>query len=51
MTNANALIGNTKNDNSKYCLAKPGEVYVVFLPEGDTTRIDLSGADGSYQVS
>jgi len=32
MKNANALIGNAENNNSKYCLARAGEVYLVLLP-------------------
>lgn len=31
MKNENQLVGNTKNDNSAYCLAQTGEVYVVFV--------------------
>jgi hypothetical protein len=50
MKNANALIGNTASDNSKYCLAKPGEVYLVYLAEGGTTDLDLSGTSGSFNV-
>jgi hypothetical protein len=50
MNNANALIGNEKNDNSKYCLAKPGELYLVFLPKGGTTELDLSTATGRFTV-
>ena len=50
MKNANALIGNEKNDNSKYCLAKPGELYLVYLPKGGTTELDLSAATGSFIV-
>ncbi len=50
MENHNALIGNTANDNSKYCFAKPGEVYLVYLPEGGTSQLDLSGTSGSYDV-
>ena len=38
MTNADALVGNAKNDNSKYCLAKAGELYLVYLPNGGTDR-------------
>ena len=44
------LIGNSKHDNSKYCLAKPGEVYVVYLPEGGTTELDLNGINGQFTV-
>ncbi len=50
MENHNALIGNTANDNSMYCFAKPGEVYLVYLPEGGTARLDLSGTSGTYSV-
>ncbi len=50
MTSANALIGNPKDDNSKFCFAKPGEVYLVYLPDGGTTDLDLSAAKGSFTV-
>ena len=50
MTSANALIGNTKDDNSKFCIAKPGEVYLVYLPNGGTTDLDLSVAKGAFTV-
>ncbi len=51
MQNANALIGNSKNNNDKYCLAKPGELYLVYLPKGGSSELDLSGADGNYALS
>ena len=50
MKNADALIGNAANKNDKYCLAKAGEVYLVFLANGGTTDLDLSGATGSFTV-
>jgi hypothetical protein len=50
MTNADGLVGNDKSDNSKYCLAKPGELYLVYLPKGGTTELDLSAAAGSFGV-
>lgn len=46
-----ALVGNTKNDNSKYCLAAADSCYVVYLPEGGTTQLDLSGAKGKFTVA
>ena len=49
-TVANVLIGNAANKNDKYCLAKAGEVYVVFLAKGGTTDLDLSGVQGSFTV-
>ncbi|MEP3211618.1 MAG: DUF5060 domain-containing protein [Luteolibacter sp.] len=51
MTNANSLIGNHKNDNSKYCLAKKDTTYLVYLPEGGSTELDLSGTSGDFKVS
>jgi len=50
MKNHNILIGNAVDDNSKYCFAKPGEIYVVYLPDGGTTQLDLSGVYGEYQI-
>ncbi len=48
--NANALVGNPENDNSRYCLAKAGELYLVYLPEGGTSTLDLSDAHGAFRV-
>lgn len=50
LTNHNALVGNAKDDNSKYCLAKPGELYLVYLPEGGATELDLSAGRGMFTV-
>jgi len=50
MTSANALVGNVKDDNSKYCFAKAGEVYLVYLPSGGTAELDLSGATGVFTL-
>ncbi len=50
MANADALVGNPSNDNSKYAFAKAGEIYLVFLPEGGTTELDLSAASGDFMV-
>jgi hypothetical protein len=51
MKNADELVGNNKHDNSAYCFAKPGEIYLVYLPEGGEREIDLSGADRSFTVA
>ena len=51
MTNADALVGNAANDNSRWCLAKSGEVYVVYLPAGGTTSLDLGQASGRFTVA
>jgi Domain of unknown function (DUF5060)/Putative collagen-binding domain of a collagenase len=50
MTSSNALVGNKKDDNSKYCFAKTGELYLVYLPAGGTTALDLSSATGNFNV-
>jgi hypothetical protein len=50
MRNMDELVGNVARDNSRYCFAKPGELYLVYLPKGGTAEIDLSAAGGSYTV-
>lgn len=50
MKSANALVGNDANDNSRYAFAKPGELYLVYLPTGGTVSLDLGGVSGLYSV-
>lgn len=50
MTNANYLIGNAQNDNSKYCFAKEGEVYAVYLPNGGTAEIELGYSKDDFEI-
>lgn len=50
MANADELVGNAKHDNSKYCLAQAGTVYLVYLPQGGTAELDLTGASGTFRV-
>ena len=50
MENANSLIGNTSNDNSKYCFAKADELYLIYLPNGGSTGLDLSETTGRFLV-
>lgn len=33
-----------------WCLAKPGEVYAVYLPSGEGGEIDLGATPGAYKV-
>ena len=49
MKNADELVGNTARDNSRYCFAKAGEVYLVYLPAGGTADLDLEGRDRPVQ--
>lgn len=50
MDNADALVGNPDHSNSKYCFAKPDSVYLVYLPDGGSSDLDLSSAGGSFEV-
>ncbi|MEO8498213.1 MAG: putative collagen-binding domain-containing protein, partial [Planctomycetota bacterium] len=50
MSNADKLIGNDKNTNSRYCFAQPGAIYLVYLPEGGTSDLDLSGVSGTFRI-
>lgn len=50
MRNADELVGNPKHQNSKYCFAKPGDTYLVYLPRGGKSKLNLSGAKGEYVV-
>ena len=36
--------------STAYCLARPGDTYVVFLPEGGEVDVDLSGGPGMFRV-
>ncbi len=51
MVNQDQLVGNPDHGNDKYCFAKPNDLYLVYLPKGGTSEIDLSDAKGEYQVS
>ena len=50
MRNADELVGNAPHDDSRYCLADPGRRYVVYLPTGGTTSLDLGAGAGRYSV-
>ena len=51
MSNADALVGNPANDNSRYCLAQPGALYLVYLPKGGDAELDLAAANGAFSVA
>ncbi len=50
MSNADELVGNPDHSKDRYCLARRGEVYVIYLPRGGTTRLDLTGVSGAFAV-
>jgi len=51
MKNMDNLTGNLNNDNSKYCFSNPGKVYVIYLPNGGTTDLNLGNKKGTYDIS
>jgi hypothetical protein len=50
MRNRNELVGNLDASNTRFCLGREGEIYVVYLLEGGTTDIDLSETSGTFFV-
>jgi hypothetical protein len=36
--------------SSTYCLANPGQEYLVYLPDGGEVTVDLSAGSGSLRV-
>jgi hypothetical protein len=50
MVNADELIGNPKHDNSGYCLAKAGAIYLVYLPDGGSRALDLADVSGELTL-
>lgn len=51
MTNADELVGNPQHDNSRYCFAEPGQLYLVYLPKGGTAPLDLAGVRGDFSLA
>ena len=50
MANHDELVGNPSHDNSRYCFARPGDIYVVYLPEGGTARLDVGQGRAAFSV-
>ena len=40
----------TSSNEESWCMGQAGKVYVVYLQNGGSTRLDLSGAEGMFQV-
>lgn len=51
MESMNNLIGNQENNKEKYCFAKEGDVYVVYLAYISTSKIDLTNTNASFSVN
>ncbi len=50
MVNVDALVGNPQHDNSCYCLAQTGQLYLVYLPQGGSRELNLDEAKGKFEV-
>lgn len=50
MTSADELIGNPNHDNTRYCFAKPNELYLIYLPTGGECTLNLSGAQRDFSI-
>ena len=50
MTNADGLAATGRRNSRSYCLAKAGELYLVYLASGGSAKLDLSKARGSFTV-
>ncbi|WP_372794501.1 DUF5060 domain-containing protein [Pontiella sp.] len=50
MTPADERVGNPDHTHVRYCLAKPGEVYLIYTRKAAGTALDLSGVSGDFTV-
>lgn len=50
MTGADERVGNSVGGETATCLARSGEIYLVYLPWGDVSSIDLRDTDGTFSV-
>lgn len=50
MSNADERVGNAIRAEARYCLAAPGDLYLVYLPWGGSATLDLTDATGTFTV-
>jgi hypothetical protein len=50
MQNMDARVGNPDHGAAKFCFAKADDTYLVYLPDGGTSELDLEGAKGDFDV-
>jgi hypothetical protein len=50
MAPADGLMGNSIEAEPYWCLAKPGDTYLIYLPWGGPSTIDLREVTGEYSV-
>ena len=51
MINADRLVGNAEHAAGKFCFAKADDIYLVYLPDGGTSTLDLADASGDFTVA
>lgn len=51
MRNTDVLVGNIEHDMSCFCFSQPGKLYLVYLPDGGTSELDLSETQGRFDVA
>ncbi len=50
MTCMDQLVGNPRRNNDRYCFAKPGSIYLVYLPKGGSSDLELGDDAGDFRV-
>lgn len=50
MANADKLVGNGAHGNGRYCFSGRSELYLIYLPDGGTANLDLTGTNGEFTV-
>ena len=50
MNNADGLVGADPRSNQRYCFAKSNEIYLVYPPNGGSSKLDLGKAKGKFTV-
>ncbi len=41
---------NLTSSTTDYCLSKTGDIYAIYLPNGGTTNLNLSGTSGAFTI-
>lgn len=50
MSSADALVGNPQGGQGAFCLYQQGSVYLVYLPDGGKTGLDLTSTEGTFEL-
>lgn len=50
MINADELVGNPDHAAGRFSFAAPGELYLVYLPDGGAAKLDLPGEGRSFSL-